>query len=69
MRPFSQPYRRSEYPEDDMVLGCAVAAGADYLVTRDKDLLSLVEYAGIKIVTPEVFRAVLRQIDIAPSEC
>jgi predicted nucleic acid-binding protein len=46
-----------------------LTAGADYLVTRDKDLLSLVEYAGIKIVTPEVFRAVLRQIDIAPSEC
>jgi putative PIN family toxin of toxin-antitoxin system len=40
-------------PDDDMVLACAVAAQAQYLVTRDKDLLDLQQYAGIAIVTPE----------------
>jgi uncharacterized protein len=28
-------------PEDDMIIACAIAAGAEYIVTRDKDLLSL----------------------------
>jgi putative PIN family toxin of toxin-antitoxin system len=48
-------------PADNMVLACAVAAGADYLVTRDKDLLVLGQHAGIRIVTPEDFLAWLRQ--------
>ncbi len=47
-------------PNDDMVLACAVAAGAAYLVTRDKDLLVLQHYEGIAIVTPEAFLTVLR---------
>lgn len=28
-------------PDDDKIVACAVAAGAEYLVTRDRDLLSL----------------------------
>ena len=28
-------------PNDDMIVACAMAAGADYLVTRDEDMLSL----------------------------
>jgi putative PIN family toxin of toxin-antitoxin system len=47
-------------PNDDMVVGCALAAGADYIVTRDKDLLSLREYRGITIIRPEDFLPVLR---------
>lgn len=47
-------------PNDDMVLACAVAAGAAYLVTRDKDLLVLQHYEGIAMVTPEAFLALLR---------
>ncbi len=47
-------------PNDDMVLACAVAAGAAYLVTRDKDLLVLQHYEGIAIVTPEAFLTLLR---------
>ena len=42
-------------PDDDMVLACAVAAGATYLVARDKDLLDMQQYEGIAIVTPEAF--------------
>lgn len=47
-------------PNDDMVLACAVAAAAPYLVTRDKDLLVLQQYAGVTMITPEAFLAFLR---------
>jgi predicted nucleic acid-binding protein len=47
-------------PNDDMIVACAVAAGAEYVVTRDKDLLSLVQYEGITMVKPEDFLHVLR---------
>jgi putative PIN family toxin of toxin-antitoxin system len=47
-------------PNDDMVLACAMAAEAQYLVTRDKDLLVLQQYEGIAIVTPEAFLEWLR---------
>ncbi len=36
--------------EDNKILESAVEAGAEYLITKDNDLLSLVEYEGIKIV-------------------
>ena len=39
-------------PNDDMVIACALAARADYVVIRDKDLLSLDTYQGIRMVTP-----------------
>lgn len=47
-------------PADDMIVGCAVAAKADYLVTRDDGLLSLCRYGTFEIVAPEDFLAVLR---------
>ena len=47
-------------PNDDMVLACALAAQAAYLVTRDKDLLVVQHYAGVAIVTPEALLDVLR---------
>jgi len=37
-------------PDDDMYLECALAAGADYIITGDRDLLDLKEYGGVKIV-------------------
>lgn len=40
-----------EDPDDDRVLECAVSAGADYIVTGDKDLLRLKRYDVIRIVT------------------
>jgi predicted nucleic acid-binding protein len=36
--------------DDDRVIECAVAACAEYIVTEDKDLLSLGSYDGIKIL-------------------
>ena len=47
-------------PDDDMIIACAIAAGADYLVARDNDLLTLKEHEGIAIITPEAFLMVLR---------
>ncbi len=47
-------------PNDDMIVACAIAAGADYIVTRDKDLLSLSAYEGIGMIKPEAFLHVLR---------
>src|SRR4051794_4621214 len=34
-------------PNDDMIIACASKARADYIVTRDKDLLTLGSYKGI----------------------
>ena len=47
-------------PNDDMVIACAVVAAADYVVSRDEDLLSLGTYEGITMTTPEDFIALLR---------
>lgn len=38
-------------PDDDRVLECAVAAGADFVVTGDNHLLDLDRFHGIRIVT------------------
>jgi len=38
-------------PDDDVVIGTALAAKADYLVTGDKGLLSVSAYDGGRIVT------------------
>ena len=48
-------------PNDDMIVACAVVAQASYIVSRDKDLLSLGEYESIVIVTPETFMGILRE--------
>ena len=53
--------QRSRDPKDDEVLGCALAARADFIVTRDPDLLVLGKPFGISIVTPRQFLQVLVQ--------
>ncbi|HEV2065818.1 MAG TPA: putative toxin-antitoxin system toxin component, PIN family [Thermomicrobiales bacterium] len=45
--------------EDDAVLGTAVAAGADYLVTGDQGLLAIGSHAGVTIVTARQFLEIL----------
>jgi putative PIN family toxin of toxin-antitoxin system len=42
-------------PDDDRVLECAKAAGSDYIVTEDKDLLRLGEFEGMLIVRMSEF--------------
>jgi len=39
-------------PDDDEVLACAIAANAQFIVSGDRDLLSLTAYRGIPIVDP-----------------
>ena len=46
-------------PDDDYLLGCAVAGAADYLVTGDEDLLAVGRYQGLAIVTAREFLAIL----------
>jgi putative PIN family toxin of toxin-antitoxin system len=38
-------------PDDNRILECASAAGSEYIVTGDKDLLRLGSYDSIRIVT------------------
>jgi uncharacterized protein len=48
-------------PNDDLILAAAIVAKAEYLVTRDDDLLSLGKHKRITILTPEAFPAALRE--------
>lgn len=45
----------SRDPKDDKFLATAASAGADYLVSEDRDLLVLWEYKGIRIVDAATF--------------
>lgn len=51
----------SRDPNDDKFLATAAAAGADYLVTEDQDLLVLGRYKGVQIVTAAAFLRILRE--------
>lgn len=47
--------RVSRDPNDDTFLATAKAAGADYLVTEDQDLLVLGRHEDVRIVTAATF--------------
>ena len=47
-------------PDDDRILECASAAGSDYLVTGDKDLLRLGRYDSIRILTVSDFLDIMQ---------
>jgi predicted nucleic acid-binding protein len=55
-------------PNDDMVIATAQRAQAAYIVTRDKDLLSLHHYEGIAMITPEAFIAIVRKQETRRTE-
>lgn len=42
-------------PADDKFIACAIALKAEFVITGDKSLLSIKEYKGIKIMTPDEF--------------
>ena len=46
-------------PSDNKFFECAVAGGADYIVSEDRDILDVGEYEGIKTVSAEEFMALL----------
>jgi putative PIN family toxin of toxin-antitoxin system len=57
--PASLPSDVCRNPDDVKILGLAVSANADFIVTGDKDLLELSEFRGIPIVTPRSFSTIL----------
>ena len=42
-------------PDDDAILGTAVAGNADCIVTGDSDLLVLEQFKGVDIISPSEF--------------
>ncbi len=42
-------------PKDAMILATALSANAEAIITGDRDLLILTEFAGIPILTPQNF--------------
>jgi uncharacterized protein len=46
-------------PNDDMIIACGVKAKAQYIVSRDKDLLDLESYDQISMISPEAFLKLL----------
>lgn len=42
-------------PNDNKFFECAVAAGADYIVSEDKDILAVGDYRGIRTVSAGEF--------------
>lgn len=44
---------------DNKFIECAIAAGADYIVSEDEDLLIIKEYGKIKIVSADAFLQIL----------
>lgn len=53
-------------PKDDFILECAATGNADFIVTGDKDLLSLHSHGDIAIITPRQYLDGVR--DRAPSQ-
>jgi putative PIN family toxin of toxin-antitoxin system len=47
-------------PKDNFVLECALSGDAEWIVTGDRDLLVLIPFRGIHIVTPALFLKHLR---------
>lgn len=45
----------SDDPTDDLFISIAVEANCSYIVSGDRHLLKLIDYQGIKIVTPSQF--------------
>jgi len=48
-------------PDDDLLLGCAGAAGADFLVTGDDDLLVVEKHRGVRIIRAREFLTLLSE--------
>lgn len=42
-------------PKDNKFIECALTANAKFIITGDKGLLSIKQFRGIKIVTPEYY--------------
>ena len=61
VEPAAVPPDAGPDPDDLMVLGTALAASADAIVTGDRVLTALGSYSGIPILTPRQLLALLRR--------
>lgn len=52
-------------PDDNKFLACALSGHAEFLVSGDRDLLTVKEYRGVYILTPQAFLALLEQKEAA----
>ena len=59
--PASVPSDSCRDPKDAHILGLAIAASADCIVTGDQDLLILKKHQGIPILSPREFYAFLQK--------
>jgi putative PIN family toxin of toxin-antitoxin system len=50
-----EPLKVCRDPDDDRVLECALAAGAEVIVSGDRDLLDLGAFRGTPIMSPRLF--------------
>lgn len=57
--PQARPAGVCRDPEDDDLVACAAAGGADYLVTGDEDLLAVARHQGVAILSARDFLATL----------
>jgi len=55
VQPAEVPTDACRDPDDLMVLGTATGANASFIVTGDRDLLTLGSYEGVSIGTPRIF--------------
>lgn len=59
-----EPHERLEVcrdPDDDKLFECGVAAGADYIVSEDLDVLAVGEFQQIKTVSADEFIKLLAE--------
>jgi putative PIN family toxin of toxin-antitoxin system len=61
LSPDSIPPDTCRDSDDVKVLGLATAAGADCIVTGDKDLLVLIKFRSIPILTPRDFSEIIHK--------
>ncbi len=55
VQPAEVPTDACRDPDDLMVLGTVTGANASFIVTGERDLLTLGSYEGVSIVTPRIF--------------
>ncbi len=60
--PSEVPPRVCRDPNDDFLIAAAVLEGADFIVTRDRDLLALDTVLNVRMVDPTTFLVVIRGI-------
>ncbi len=53
----------TEDPDDNKILECAIEANAAFIVSGDRHLLDLVEFRGVKILTPAAFIKVVKDAE------